>query len=82
MQGAIDCFIQYSPDEWCFDTFEGSRGLAHPPRYSPSMALRIALQLAAAAIDLNIQVPDLLPQRIAVETKQIRGADLVATGGR
>src|SRR6478735_6541442 len=34
--------------------------------------------LAAAPIDLNVEVPDLLPQRIAVEAEQVSGADLVA----
>src|SRR6185437_7782943 len=34
-----------------------------------------------AAIDLNIEVPDLLAQRIAVQSQQIGRADLVAAGG-
>src|SRR5882757_4127571 len=37
---------------------------------------------AAAAIDLNIEVPDLLAQRVAVKPEQVGGADLVAARGR
>src|SRR4051794_5562174 len=37
--------------------------------------------LAAAPIDLDIEVSDLLAQGIAVEPKQVGRADLVATGG-
>ncbi len=36
---------------------------------------------SAGAEHLDIQVPDLLAQRIAVETEEIGGADLVAAGG-
>jgi hypothetical protein len=38
--------------------------------------------LAAAPIDLDIEVPDLLAQRIAVEAEQVGGTDLVAACGR
>src|SRR3954468_5309254 len=38
--------------------------------------------LAAAPVDLNVEIPDLLPQRIAVEAEQVGRADLVATRGR
>src|SRR4029078_8230241 len=38
--------------------------------------------LTAASIDLNIEVADLLPQGIAVETEQIGRPDLVTAGGR
>src|SRR5258708_30416496 len=34
--------------------------------------------LIAAAVDLDIQVADLLAERIAVEAEQVGGADLVA----
>src|ERR1700744_5199535 len=36
--------------------------------------------LSPAAIDLNIEVPDLLAQRVAVQAQQVGGADLVAAG--
>src|SRR6478752_1800686 len=39
-------------------------------------------RLAPAPIYLDIEIPDLLPQRVTVEAEQIGGADLVATGGR
>src|SRR5882724_8526449 len=38
--------------------------------------------LAAAAVDLDIEVPDLLAQGVAVQTEQVGGADLIAAGGR
>src|SRR5689334_21335027 len=37
---------------------------------------------APASINLNVEVPDLLAQRIAVQPEQVGGADLVAAGGR
>src|SRR5580700_56190 len=37
---------------------------------------------AAGAIDLDFQVADLLAQRIAIDAKEIGGADLVAAGCR
>src|ERR1700722_10328675 len=37
-----------------------------------------ARTLAPAAINLNIEVTDFLPQRVAVQPEQIRRADLVA----
>ena len=43
---------------------------------------QIAQPLIPAAVDLNIQVPDLLPQRIAVEAEQIGGANLIAARRR
>src|SRR5260370_17077606 len=36
--------------------------------------------LIAAAVDLDIQVADLLPDRIAVEAERLSSADLVAPG--
>src|SRR5689334_14387390 len=36
--------------------------------------------LAPAAIDLDIEVPDLLAQRVAVQAQQVGRADLVAAG--
>src|SRR5258705_2096855 len=38
--------------------------------------------LAAAPVNLNVEIPDLLPQRVAVETEQVSRANLVAAGGR
>src|SRR6476646_9692201 len=38
--------------------------------------------LAAAPVDLNVEIPDLLPQRVAVEAEQVGRADLVAARGR
>src|SRR5579871_4367122 len=43
---------------------------------------RQARRLAAAAVNLDIQVADFLPQRIAVQTEQVGRADLVAAGRR
>src|ERR1700730_2880258 len=37
-----------------------------------------ALMLAAAAVDLNIEVPDFLPQRVAVQPEQVRSPNLIA----
>src|SRR4051812_10980060 len=39
-------------------------------------------RLAPAPIHLDIEIPDLLPQRVAVEAEQIGRADLVAAGRR
>src|SRR5437016_3431267 len=44
--------------------------------------LKAEIPSAAAAVDLNIEVADLLPQRVAVQAEQIGGADLIATGCR
>src|SRR6516164_8860075 len=38
--------------------------------------------LATAAINLDIEVPDLLSQGIAIEAQEVRGTDLIAAGGR
>src|ERR1043165_6606690 len=38
--------------------------------------------LAAAPVDLNVEIPDLLAQRVAVEAEQDGRTDLVAAGGR
>src|SRR5437660_7037959 len=57
-------------------------------RSIPSRATRLycgrkRLQsLAAASVDLNIEIPDLLPERVAVEAEQVGRADLVAARGR
>src|SRR6201993_5411038 len=42
----------------------------------------IAGALAAAAEDLNVEVADFLPQRVAIDPEQICGADLVTASGR
>src|SRR2546430_12758172 len=39
-------------------------------------------RLAAAPIDLDIEIPDLLAERVAVQPEQIGRPDLVAAGGR
>src|SRR4029078_10284156 len=41
-----------------------------------------AIASIAAAEDLNIEVPDLLPQRVAVDPEKVGGPDLVRQGGR
>ena len=43
---------------------------------------QIPQPLTAAPIDLNVEIPDLLPQRVAVEAQQIGGANLIAARGR
>src|SRR6266404_3587144 len=37
-------------------------------------------RLAPAAVDLDVQIADFLPQCIAVEAEQVGGAALIATG--
>ena len=39
---------------------------------------QVAKSLVPAPIDLNVEIPDLLPQRIAVEAQEIGGANLIA----
>src|SRR4051812_11701589 len=41
----------------------------------------VAGRLAPAPIHLDIEIPDLLPQRVAVEAEQIGSTDLVTAGG-
>src|ERR1700687_113810 len=41
-----------------------------------------AKSLIAAPVNLNVQIANLLPQRVAVETQQVSGADLIAAGRR
>src|ERR1700683_3455227 len=48
-----------------------------PMRMQPSEK-----SLITAPIDLNVQVANLLAQRVPIETEQIGGADLVAPGRR
>src|SRR5579883_111018 len=36
---------------------------------------------AGGAVDLDVQIADLLAQRIAVDPQKVRGADLIAPGG-
>ena len=49
------------------------------PRSAP---WAVARSLVSAPINLDVEIPDLLPQRIAVEAKQVGGADLIAPGHR
>src|SRR5580698_11308188 len=42
----------------------------------------VAFSSAAGAIDLDFQVADFLAQRVAIDAKEIGGADLVAAGCR
>ena len=35
-------------------------------------------RLAPTPIDLNVEIPDLLPQRVAVQAQEIGGANLIA----
>ena len=45
-------------------------------------ALRYLGPLGAASVNLNIQIPNFLSERVAVQTQQIGSSDLVATGRR
>src|SRR6202035_1167379 len=38
--------------------------------------------LVTAPVDLNVQIANLLPQRVPIEAEQIGGADLIAPGRR
>src|ERR1700684_4201402 len=52
---------------------------------SPSRPMRIQPSekpLVTAPVDLNVQVANLLPQRVPIEAEQIGGADLIAPGRR
>src|SRR5271156_5282460 len=51
-------------------------------RLTPQMAPITAVSLAAAPVDLNIEIADLLAQRVAVETQKIGGTNLIAPGSR
>src|ERR1700736_1322946 len=56
-----------------------------PQRLSASSETAVseaATRLAAAPVDLNVQIADFLPQRVAVEAEQIGGADLIAARRR
>src|SRR5436305_14684736 len=60
------------------------RGVGAVQRRSPTAAsvggsaAQPAEPLGTAAVHLDIEVANLLPQRVAVEAQQVRGADLVA----
>src|SRR5215216_1651099 len=68
--------------------YDNSTTIGPLKRSIPSRATRFhsggkrARSLAAAPVDLNVEIPDLLPQRVAVEAEQVGGADLVAARGR
>src|SRR5712672_358424 len=47
-----------------------------------SYCTRLRANLTPAAIDLDVEIANLLPQRVAVETEQVGRADLVAAGRR
>src|ERR1700730_10735456 len=51
-------------------------------RVGGTEACGIVKALVAAPIDLNVEIADFLPQRVAVEAEQIGGADLVAARRR
>src|SRR6201986_2071432 len=57
-----------------------SKCVVQPRRFDQGRRLGVPGGLAAAAIDLNIEVPDLLAQRVAVQAEEIGGTDLVAAG--
>src|SRR5450432_1514601 len=61
-------------------------GLHWPAAFAISIPLRSGLgapaALITAPVDLDVQVANLLPQRVAVEAEQVSGADLVAPGRR
>src|SRR5512141_1888990 len=38
----------------------------------------VSPKLTAAPVNLNVQIANLLPQRVAVQTEQIGGSDLIA----
>src|ERR1700731_837474 len=59
-----------------------SSGRAVYARSCPSSEQPPATPLVAAPVDLNVQVANLLSQRVPIETEQIGGADLVAPGCR
>src|SRR5580700_46141 len=48
----------------------------------PSQTEQVIKPLVAAAVDLDVQVANLLSQRVAVEAEQVGGTDLVAPGRR
>src|SRR5579863_2634910 len=55
-------------------------GKSNPLRIRPEM---IAVNYSVTStVDLNVQVPDFLPQRIAVEAQQVSRPDLIAAGRR
>src|SRR3954468_411152 len=59
------------------------RGVADRAVAIPHQACREpAVASIAAAEDLNIEVSDLLPQRVSVDPEQVGGPDLVSPGGR
>src|SRR4029453_12183669 len=58
------------------DKFEAG----HPPLYLRVCLSRETPNLSAGAEYLDVEVADLLAERVAVDAQQIGGADLVATG--
>ena len=57
--------------------FRGARCVEFS-QYPGFCEFQAAKPLAAAPINLDVEIPDLLPQRIAVEAEQVGGADLIA----
>src|SRR6266853_4320175 len=61
-------------------------GLHWPAAFAITIPLRSGLRAPAALItapvNLDVQVANLLPQRVAVEAEEVGGADLVAPGRR
>src|SRR5882757_8948435 len=67
----------YDNSAACLPSNYAIPGRLRPPAEArPDVASSIA-----ASVDLNVQIADLLSQRIAVEAEQIRRPDLVAPGG-
>src|SRR3954447_26314587 len=53
-----------------------------PSRLPPALCIEGSDSLLpAASVHLNVEIPDLLAQRVAVEAEQVGRADLVAAGG-
>src|SRR5260221_1757143 len=57
---------------------ETRNALLFPAKICPIKSVSGREVLIAAPVDLNVEIPDLLPQRIAVKAKQVGSADLVA----
>src|ERR1700686_253620 len=62
--------------------FVGGYFAPRDPLSQAGSEMPAALLSAAGAIDLDFQVADLLAQRVAIDAKEIGGADLVAAGCR
>src|SRR5438270_13880646 len=61
-----------------YDNSAARRRFAQPSARSKSRISNLAGSLIAAPVDLNVQIPDLLPECITVESEQVGGSDLIA----